>query len=106
MRECKVVIEGQERVFRYGLRAMFLFERLSGKAFQLRQLQDMFLFYFCCLIAADPDFMEGDFARFIEACDADPSLGRRLDAALTELSRQESALDAREESDPDGKKKD
>lgn len=106
MRETRVTVGGTEHVFRYGLKAMFLFEQLADKPFNLERLQDFFIFYFACFLAADPSFMDGDFGRFMEACEEDALLPSRLREALDSLSQAQSNVDNRESAqDAGGKKK-
>lgn len=93
-----VDIAGKSCTMAYGLRALFLWEQCAGRRFEIKTLTDTYLLYWCCLLMADPTFMDGDFAAFIEAVDADPGLGQRLSEAMERLSaashRMEAATDA------------
>lgn len=107
MRTRKINIQGKEYEFGYGLKSLFLFEQIQGKRFDLRTISDTYVFYFCCFLAMDENFMDADFNRFIQVCEDEPQLAKAMAKALNELTKEESNLDSREaDSTTDDKKKD
>ncbi|MDR2138268.1 MAG: hypothetical protein LBP50_01770 [Tannerella sp.] len=71
--ERKVRIAGNEYVIRYGIRALFVFERLAQKSFEVRTLTDTYLFFYSMLLAGSPE-CGITFDSFVESCEADAGL--------------------------------
>ena len=82
MRSKRIKIQDKEYEFGYGLKSLFLFEQISGKRFDLQTVTDTYMFYFCCFIAMDANFMDADFNRFIQACEEEPQLARKWRQSL------------------------
>ena len=104
MRTKYIEINGQPHQLSCGLRSLFLFEEISGKAFQQKTLSDAYLYYFCCFLAAEPDFMDGDFQAFINLFEEDNTLTAKIVNALSQLQNVEKALDGRTITSDDKKK--
>ncbi len=60
-----IKIGEKEWKLKYSIRALFLYERLTGKTFEMAGLEDQVVFFYCILLAQNPDFMT-----FEEFCDA------------------------------------
>ena len=58
---------------KYGLRAMFAFEEIAGKAFEVNTLIDTYVFCYACLIS-NKDNPSLDFNEFIDYCDGHPEV--------------------------------
>lgn len=60
-----IKIGDKEWKLKYSIRALFLYERLTGKSFEMAGLEDQVIFFYCILLAQNPEFMTFD-----EFCDA------------------------------------
>ena len=58
--------------FKYSLRALFMWEEITGKPFEIKTTIDMYVLCYVCLLVGSEK--ELDFNEFIDACDADPSI--------------------------------
>lgn len=65
-----MTIKGQDYKLKYTLRALFIYEQITGKAFELRTITDEYLFFYCILAANNPD-MGLTFDELIDAIDED-----------------------------------
>lgn len=66
-------INGKNYTLKYGLRAMFAFEEMTGKPFEIKSLLDTYCFCFSCIIA-NQDNESLDFNEFIDWCDEHPDV--------------------------------
>jgi hypothetical protein len=64
-------INGNNFTLKYGLRAMFAFEEMTGKPFEVKSLLDTYCFCYSCIIA-NQDNPAIDFNEFIDWCDIHP----------------------------------
>lgn len=96
-------IKEKEYNFKYSIRALFLFEQITHKSFELKNLLDQYLFFYCLLLSSnEDDFLTWD--EFIDALDNDPSLFESLTELLMETHKKEE-LFIKEEEDSKKKKK-
>lgn len=59
-----IKIGENEYKLKYSIRALFLYERITGKSFEMLSLEDNVVFFYCILLSQNPDFMT-----FEEFCD-------------------------------------
>ncbi len=78
----EIQIKGTAYNIRYTIRAMFVFEQITGKIFRLENLTDYYLFYYSLLIANNPD-LQMTFEDFINECDDEPALVIQLQEFLS-----------------------
>lgn len=97
----KVTIKGVEYVIKYGFRSLFVFERLTGRAFESTTL-DMCTLFYATLMANNPAFAM-DFEEFINLLDEEPRL---LDTFRECLTTYDKRLQVFEDSEADKKKVD
>lgn len=98
-----VIINGTEYAVKYTIRALFIFEQITGKPFKIETLLDNYVFLYSMLLASNKDnVLQWD--DFIDALDADRTLFQKLNDIVAE---QEKARQIFEDStpDPDGEKK-
>ncbi|WP_080902951.1 hypothetical protein [Parabacteroides sp. Marseille-P3160] len=71
----KIKIRGVEYELRYSLRALFIYEQITGKRYEEgdASVNDFLLFY-SYLLASNKNFPLDDFDAFIDVCDEDPTL--------------------------------
>jgi len=66
----EVTINGESYKIKYTLRALFIFENITGKSFNVVSSMEQFLFYYAILLANNPG-MKMTFDDFIDACEPD-----------------------------------
>lgn len=98
-----VIINGKEYAVKYTIRALFIFEQITGKPFKIETLLDNYVFFYSMLLASNKDNVLS-WDDFIDALDADRTLFQKLNNIVAE---QEKARQVFENSapDPDGEKK-
>lgn len=69
----EIIIINKPYKLKYTLRALFIYEQITGKAFNLKTITDEYLFYYCILAANNPE-MKMTFTDFIDAIDEDYSI--------------------------------
>lgn len=84
-----MTINGKEFKLKYTLRALFVFEQITGKAFKMETITDQYIFFYCILVANNPD-MQLTFDELIEAIDDDMNLMLEFQTFLKkELEKQQ-----------------
>lgn len=87
----EIQIKGTAYNIRYTIRAMFVFEQITGKIFRLENLTDYYLFYYSLLVANNPD-LQMTFEDFINECDDEPALVIQLQEFLSKEMEKQSAF--------------
>ena len=62
---------------KYTIRALFIFEQITGKSFSVKTLLDNYIFFYSMILANNPDNIL-DWDEFIDALDNQPSLLNEL----------------------------
>ena len=68
-----ITINNTEYKVKYTIRALFIFEQITGKAFEIKTLLDNYIFFYSMILANNPDNIL-DWNIFIDALDSDPSI--------------------------------
>lgn len=68
-----MIINNIEYKLKYTLRALFIYEQITGKAFKLETITDEYIFFYCILVANNPE-MKLTFDELIEAIDEDMNI--------------------------------
>ena len=68
-----ITINNKEYKVKYTIRALFIFEQITGKAFEIKTLLDNYIFFYSMILANNPDNIL-DWNVFIDALDSDPSI--------------------------------
>lgn len=84
-------ILGKEYNLKFGLRSMFIFESITGGAFNINTIFDEYVYFYSCLIA-DTNNPPLDFDDFIAYCDEHPELLKEFDNTLLEESKRKNML--------------
>lgn len=93
-----VNINGKDYKVKYTIRAMFIFEQITGKAFKLESMLDSYLFYYSMILANNKDeVLEWD--DFLDALDENPKLLKDLESALKEEEKKTKVFNDGEEGD-------
>lgn len=100
-----VVIAGRVCLIKNTLRALFIFEKITGKSFSLETFLDNFLFYYSIILANNPD-NPPSWDEFIDAVDTHPSLQQEMAAILERQGKVEKLVSDGEDREADeGEKK-
>lgn len=88
-----LTINGKEYKIKYTIRALFIFEQMTGKAFKIETLLDNYIFFYCILLANNPETVM-DWEEFLDAIDSDSSLMEQLTKLLTDYQKKDSLFGA------------
>lgn len=75
-------INGKKYDLVYGLRPMFVFEEMTGKPFEIKNLLDTYVFCFSCIIS-NKNNPELNFDEFIDYCDEHPEVINEFNEFMT-----------------------
>lgn len=99
-----IKIKEEEYKLKYTLRALFIYEQITGKAFSIDKTVEQYLYLYCLLLANNPE-MKLTFDGFIQCCDDDPRVMKDLQEYLTaEVKRQNYIMGTATKEDKDLKK--
>ena len=87
----KITINKKQYKVKYTIRALFIFEQITGKPFNISTLFDNYLFFYCLLLANNPDNVI-EWEEFIDAIDSDKDLYKQLSKAVTDYQKQDNLL--------------
>ena len=90
-----IKIGDNEYKFKYTLRALFIFEQITNKAFNIETLTDNYVFLFSMLLANNPD-MKLTFEEFIEAFDENPELFEVMTKAVEESQKKNKIFESKD----------
>lgn len=102
LKDMNITINGKQYKVKYTIRALFIYEQITGKPFNISTLFDNYLFFYCLILANNPDNVL-DFDEYIDAVDSDRSLYEQLTKAVEEYQKQDNLLSGTDEAD--GQKK-
>lgn len=92
----KITINNNEYTIKYTIRALFIFEQITGKSFKLESLLDNYVFFYSIILANNQD-MSLTWDDFIAAIDSDPNLIKQLNDLLNNQDKLESLFDSEED---------
>lgn len=94
-----ITINNKEYKVKYTIRALFAFEQITGKPFELKTVLDNYLFLYCILLANNEEICTWD--EFLTALDDDPNIYLQLNEIIAKAQSKESVFETKEK----GKKK-
>ena len=97
-----ITIKGKEYKVKGTIRAMFMFEQITKKAFAIETMLDNYIYFYSLLLANNDDVMEWD--EFIDALDDDPNIYIQLNKILIKNSKIDELLNQTEDSEKEVKK--
>ena len=86
-----ITINKKQYKVKYTIRALLIFEQITGKPFNISTLFDNYLFFYCLLLANNPDNVI-EWEEFIDAIDSDKDLYQQLSKAVTDYQKQDNLL--------------
>lgn len=100
-----VTINGKEYAAKYSLRALFLYERMTGhNGFETNCTEDSFRFMYA-MVAANNQDCDLTWDAFLDAVEANPSIATELTAIINDEVSKMAALGQPKEGENDAKKK-
>lgn len=91
-----ITINNKQYKVKYTIRALFIFEQITGKPFNISTLFDNYLFFYCLILANNPENVL-DFEEYIDAVDSDKGLYQQLTKAVEEYQKQDNLLSGDDE---------
>ena len=79
-----ITINNKEYKLKYTIRALFIFEQITGRAFEIKTTLDNYLFFYSMLLANNPD-NPLDWDEFI---DNDTTLITQLNQVITDSTKK------------------
>ena len=70
----QITINGKNYNIKYSLRALFIFEQITNKSFEIKTLLDNYIFFYSMILASNKDKEPLDWDEFIDALDESPNL--------------------------------
>lgn len=70
----QITINGKNYSIKYSLRALFIFEQITNKSFEIKTLLDNYIFFYSMILASNKDKEPLDWDEFIDALDNNPNL--------------------------------
>lgn len=102
----KIKIKGKNYNIKYTIRALFIFEQITGKPFKIETLLDNYLFFYSMILANNQDKSEIlSWDDFIDALDNDPNLFGKINNAVEQQQKQDKIFNQEESTDTDPEKK-
>ena len=103
LRIMNITIKGKEYKVKYTIRALFIYEQITGKPFNIVTLFDNYLFFYCLILANNPNDVL-DFDDYLDAIDSDKDLYSQLTKVVESYQKYDTLLSGEDEGDD--KKKD
>lgn len=99
-----ISINGKDYKVKYTIRALFIFEQITGKAFKLETMLDSYIFYYSMILANNKDqVLQWD--EFLDALDENPKLLQDMEKVMKEEDGKNSLFNDGEESNNSSEKK-
>ena len=96
-----ITINGKKYKVKYTIRALFIFERITNKAFKIETLLDNYLFFYSMILANNKENVL-DWEEFLDALDSDKDLFNQLVAISQDVNNRNSIFEGESE---EGEKK-
>lgn len=96
-----IKIDGKDYKVKYTVRALFIFEQITGRNFELRSTLDNYTFFYSMILANNEDFPTWD--DFLDAVDNDPGMVKSLLNVIAEYGNNAKMFEQKD--DKTGEKK-
>lgn len=84
----KITINGTDYNIKYTIRALFIFEQITGKPFAIQTLLDNYIFFYSMILANNQDNVL-DWDAFIDELDNNPKLYQDIAEIVTEQNKKD-----------------
>lgn len=97
-------INGKDYKVKYTIRALFIFEQITGKAFKLETMLDSYIFYYSMILANNKDQVL-QWEEFLDALDENPKLLQDMEKVMKEEDGKNSLFNDNKEDNNSTQKK-
>ena len=97
-----ITINNKEYKVKYTIRALFIYEQITKRPFEIKTTLDNYLFFYSMILANNPDNLL-DWEEFIDAMDNDITLIGQLNKIIADSQRKNELFD--EVTENNGEKK-
>lgn len=103
----KVKIKGRNYNIKYTIRALFIYEQITGKPFKIETLLDNYVFFYSIILANNQDKSDIlSWDDFIDELDKNPNLFGTINDAIEDKQEKDKIFQTEEVKDDDkGEKK-
>ena len=98
-----ITINNKDYKVKYTLRALFIFEQITKKTFEVKTLLDNYVFFYSLILANNPDNIL-EWNDFIDALDNDPNIFKQINDLVNSSMKIEDLIGG-DETDKDSQKK-
>lgn len=88
-----IQIKGKEYQIKYTIRALFIWEQITGKPFKIDTLLDNYIFFYSMILASNKDDIL-NWDDFIDALDEDQTLFKRMNDIVAEQNKKDDLFNA------------
>lgn len=99
-----IKIKNEDFELKYTIRALFIFEQITGKPFKTKTLTDLYIFFYSILLANNPTTTL-TIASLIDACDEDNILFVNFNNWLISETKKQNQFENDKDEDNKGSKK-
>lgn len=97
-----ITIKGTEYKIKYTIRALFIFEQITGKAFNIETLLDNYIFFYSMILANNETVL--DWNDFLDALDETPEMFSQMNEIVAKQQKKDSVFNNNEDSTNEEKK--
>lgn len=90
-----IKINGVDYKIKYTIRALFIFEQITGKAFKIDNLLDNYIFFYSMILANNPDNTL-DWDDFLNCIDDNPNLFQEMNDIVNDEEKKSKVFDKKE----------
>lgn len=87
----EITINKKQYKVKYTIRALFIFEQITGKPFEIKSLLDNYIFFYSMILANNPDEVL-DWDVFLDALDNDRDLIAQLNGLVEDYQRKDNTF--------------
>lgn len=98
-----ITIKGNEYKVKYSIRALFIFEQITGKPFEIKTLLDNYIFFYSMILANNKDIIL-DWNDFIDELDENPKLYAQISEIINEQNKKDNLFDYQDKEGNEEKK--
>lgn len=95
----QITINGKNYNIKYSLRALFIFEQITNKSFEIKTLLDNYIFFYSMILASNKDSEPLDWDEFIDALDANPNLLVEMNEIVAKQQKVENMITQSDDSE-------
>lgn len=90
-----ITIKDKEYKIKYSIRALFIFEQITGKPFKIETLLDNYIFFYSMILANNKDEAL-DWNDFLDALDDNPNLLEEMNEVVISKEKQDKVFNVEE----------